>query len=148
LLVFPPFLFLMVSFLQKKKKENVEKTLQLSDQFDINQNNIFFVCVNVFMVLNKIKTEQKKQKETQMICHFPWRKEASRKKKLLVFPPFLFLMVSFLQKKKKGSVMLRNQNAMVTMKRTRHSLPSKAGVFLFFYNKLQAQPPCLLAGSS
>jgi len=85
----------------KKKKENVEKTLQLSDQFDINQNNIFFVCVNVFMVLNKIKTEQKKQKETQMICHFPWRKEASRKKKLLVFPPFLFLMVSFLQKEKK-----------------------------------------------
>jgi len=85
----------------KKKKENVEKTLQLSDQFDINQNNIFFVCVNVFMVLNKIKTEQKKQKETQMICHFPGRKESSKKKKLFVFPPFLFLLVFFLKKKKK-----------------------------------------------
>jgi len=85
----------------KKKKENVEKTLQLSDQFDINQNNIFFVCVNVFMVLNKIKTEQKKQKETQMICHFPWRKEASRKKKVVSFSPFSFFDGFFSSKKKK-----------------------------------------------
>jgi len=85
----------------KKKKENVEKTLQLSDQFDINQNNIFFVCVNVFMVLNKIKTEQKKAKGNPNDLSLPLEKRSIKKKKVVSFSPFSFFDGFFFSKKKK-----------------------------------------------